>query len=446
MDAKSAKPVQETTEQRRSPRSAASAAELSPLLGGRVLPAHLQETLDAAREYAGAARSPNTLKAYRSDVEDFSTYCRVELGGEMPLPASPEAVTLYITDMAHERGLATSTIQRRLASISAWHKRQGHSSPTEDRLVRETMKGIRRKKGSRQKQAAPLTVGVLKRVLGAIRTHDPKTGEVLPAAPRDRALLLLGFAGSFRREELSALRRSDLEFFEGQGLVIEVRSSKTDSAGIGEAVGIPYGNHEDTCPVTALSRWVDFSGRSGEEPLFCRIDRHGNLKEGGLSGDGISDLVKRRVAGAGARSGSLLRAFPTRRAAHERLGGQGRDGGLDAPHPPQVRRDSHALRQARYALHQQPGRAGRTLEPWTERSLAGRGGARVWRKGDGGLGSVFEDLDVHVVHTGVGQTDLFGRRLREVELPARHVGSAVVDHHYGGITSVAHQSNRVPSG
>lgn len=93
----------------------------------RTLPAHLQETILAAREYAEAARSPNTLKAYESDVRDFATYCRVELGGVSPLPAGPEAVALYLTDMAREepmgRGLATSTIARRLASISAWHKR-----------------------------------------------------------------------------------------------------------------------------------------------------------------------------------------------------------------------------------------------------------------------------------------------------------------------------------
>lgn len=288
------------------------------------LPADLEETIRAAREYAAAARAPNTLRAYASDVEDFSTYCRVDLGGVEILPAAPETVALYITDMARERDLKASTIQRRLASISAWHKRAGFASPTEDRLVRETMKGIRRKKGSRQKQAVPLTVGVLKRVLGAIRERDPKAERVLPAAIRDRALLLLGFAGSFRREELSTLRISDLEFFEGRGLVVLVRRSKTDSAGEGEAVGVPYGNHEETCPVTAVERWISFSGRRGDEPLFCRIDRHGNLKAGGLSGDGINDLVKRRVKEAGLDpsrySGHSLRAGLPTSASEAKVG------------------------------------------------------------------------------------------------------------------------------
>lgn len=300
----------------------ASGAEATTV-GGR-LPKHVEETARAAREYAEAARAPNTLRAYRSDVEDFSTYCRVELGGVEPLPAAPETVTLYITDMARERDLKASTIQRRLASISAWHKRAGFASPADERLVRETMKGIRRKKGSRRKQAAPLTVGVLRRVLGAMRERNPGTGKVLPAAIRDRALLLLGFAGSFRREEISALKVSDLEFFEGRGLVVLVRRSKTDAAGEGEAVGVPYGNREETCPVTAVERWLSFSERSGEEPLFCRVDRHGNLKGGGLSGDGINDLVKRRVEGAGLDpsrySGHSLRAGLPTSASEARVG------------------------------------------------------------------------------------------------------------------------------
>lgn len=292
--------------------------------GTEPLPAHLMDTIYAAREYAEAARATNTVRAYDSDVEDFSTYCRVELGGARTLPADPETVALYITDMARDRGLKVSTIERRLASISARHKREGFSSPTEQRLVREVMKGVRRKQGSSQKQAAPLTIGTLRRVLSAMRERDPETGSGKPAVLRDRALLLLGFAGSFRRDELSTLRASDLEFFEGQGLVVLLRSSKTDTAGEGEAVGIPYGKHEATCPVTNLERWLYFSGRTGEEPLFCQIDRHGNIKSGGLSGDGINGVVKRRVQEAGLDSdkysGHSLRAGLPTSASEAKVG------------------------------------------------------------------------------------------------------------------------------
>lgn len=298
---------------------------LGPGSGG--LPERLEETIRAARRYAGAARAPNTLRAYASDVDDFATYCRVEAGGLPSLPAPPEAVALYITDLVHSRGLKTSTVQRRLASISAWHKRAGYPSPTEELLVRETMKGIRRTHGSHQDGAAPLTVGALRRVLGAIREADPngdpkKTKALGAAALRDRALLLLGFAASLRRGEISALLVSDLTFVEGEGVVVEVRRSKTDQHGEGEGVGIPYGGHEETCPVTHLSRWIDFSGRGGDEELFCRVDRHGNLKEGGLSGWGINELVQRRVENAGLDasrfSGHSMRAgLPTSASAQK---------------------------------------------------------------------------------------------------------------------------------
>ncbi len=305
----------------------AAAVEHAPEHSGEV-ENYIEETIRAAREYAGAARAPNTLRAYTSDVEDFATYCKVELGGAQAMPATPETATLYLTDMAREepegRGLKVTTIERRLASISAWHKRAGFLSPTEDRLVRETMKGIRRKKGSRKRRAAPLTVGVLQRVLEAIRIYDKKTGTIVPAALRDRALLLMGFAGSFRRHEISDLRVSDLEFFEGRGLVVEIRSSKTDAAGEGAVVGIPYGKHELTCPITAVSKWLDYCGREDEYHLFCRIDRHGNLKPGGISGDGINELVKRRVANAGLNavrySGHSLRAGLPTSASEEKVG------------------------------------------------------------------------------------------------------------------------------
>ena len=294
----------DTTETHHASGADGSAREIAPQDVGRRLPAHLEETIRAARTYAEAARAPNTLRAYASDIQDFETYCRVEAGGLSHLPAPPEAVALYITDMVHSRGLKTSTVQRRLASISALHKRNGLPSPTEEALVRETMKGIRRLHGSRQEGAAPLTVGALRRVLGAIREEDPsgdpkKTKALRAAALRDRALLLLGFAASLRRSEISALLVSDLAFVEGEGVVAEIRASKTDQGGEGEGVGIPYGERADTCPVTHLSRWVAFSGRSGDEPLFCRVDRHGNLKEGGLSGWGINELVQRRVQSAG---------------------------------------------------------------------------------------------------------------------------------------------------
>ena len=135
---------------------------------------------------------------------------------------------------------------------------------------------------------------------------------------------MIGFAGAFRCGEISALRASDLELFEGRGLVVEVRRSKTDTAGEGEAVGIPYGDHEGTCPITAVERWLALSGKEGEEPLFCQIDRHGNMKDRGLSEDATNDLVKRRVAATGLDasrySGHSLRAGLPTSASEAKVG------------------------------------------------------------------------------------------------------------------------------
>ena len=107
-----------------------------------------------------------------------------------------------------------------------------------------------------------------------------------PAAVRDRALLLLGLAGGLRRSELSALSVEDLSFVE-EGVVVLIRRSKTDQEGKGIRVGVPYGSHPETCPVRNLKAWLSVLGRE-EGPLFCRIDRHGNLQEGGLTGQAIT--------------------------------------------------------------------------------------------------------------------------------------------------------------
>lgn len=283
---------------------------------GAAVPANLRETARRAEEYIKASRARNTRRAYASDLEDFRVWCKVDGGGLSPLPADPETLALYLTDLAG-RGLKVSTIQRRLASIATAHREAVGDSPTDEKLVRSTMAGIRRTHGSAQKQAAPLTVTTLRRVLASIRDHDKKTGKLSPAALRDRALLLIGFAGGFRRNEISELLVEDLTFVEGEGVVAVVRRSKTDAAAEGEAVGIPYGKHAETCPVTNLERWLDFSGRADHAPLFCPVDRHGNVKATApLSGDGINGVVKKRIKEAGLDperySGHSLRAgLPT---------------------------------------------------------------------------------------------------------------------------------------
>lgn len=291
-------------------------AEAIPATDGRdALPANLRDTARRAEEYIRASRAENTRRAYASDLEDFRVWCKMDGGGLSPLPAEAETLALYLTDLAG-RGLKVSTIQRRLASIATAHREAVGDSPTDEKLVRSTMAGIRRTHGSSQRQAAPLTVTTLRRILASIRDHDKKSSKLSPAALRDRALLLVGFSGGFRRNEISELLVEDLTLVEGEGIVVVVRRSKTDAAAEGEAVGIPYGKHAETCPVTNLERWLDFSGRMTHAPLFCPIDKHGNMKAGTLSGDGINGVVKKRSKEAGLDperySGHSLRAgLPT---------------------------------------------------------------------------------------------------------------------------------------
>ncbi len=259
--------------------------------GGKASPASLEETARLARGYFEAARAENTVSAYDSDLRDFATWCRVEAGNLSALPASPETVALYITDLAAGRGLKAATIRRRLAAISQLHKEAGHPSPASHEHVKDVLKGITRRHGSLQEGADPILIGTVRRMLG------PMEREKGPAASRDRALLLLGLAAGLRRSELSALAFEDLSFVD-EGVVVLIRRSKTDQEGKGMRVGVPYGSHPETCPVRNLRAWLTVLGRD-EGPLFCQVDRHGNLKEGGLTGQAITRMIRKRARMAG---------------------------------------------------------------------------------------------------------------------------------------------------
>lgn len=256
---------------------------------------------ELASEFFQAAKSENTVSAYESDLRDFATYC--EDRAYTWLPASPETVAVYIAELA-SWGMKTSTLQRRLVAVSQIHKRAGLHSPTQDERVKETFKGIKRTMGSMQEGASPILLGTLKMIL------QPLDRQKSPAAIRDRAILLLGLAGGFRRSEISSLRVEDVRFVE-EGMIAILRRSKTDQEGEGHKVAIPYGEHLDTCPVRNLKRWIGLL-KEEEGPLFCQIDRHGNLKDGGLAGQAITRMIKKRVQAAGLDpapySGHSLRA------------------------------------------------------------------------------------------------------------------------------------------
>lgn len=268
----------------------------------------LSRLAEQAREFAAHAKAENTVRAYRSDWADFQTWGAET--GLQTLPATPETVALYIADLAGR--LKLSSLRRRLASISQAHRAANHESPTTSAAVRAVLAGIAREKGSASVKKAPLDVPTLSKIFDALPDG--------PSGVRDRALLLLGFAGAFRRSEVVALEVSDLEF-KREGLVVTLRRSKTDAEGHGARVGIPYGSNPETCPVRAVQAWLEAAQvKSG--PLFRAITRHDHIASTGLTAASVALIVKRAVGLAGLEpksfSGHSLRAgFATAAAQAE---------------------------------------------------------------------------------------------------------------------------------
>lgn len=266
-----------------------------------------------ARELANDARSEATRRAYRADWRDFSAWCVAHQFRAAP-PVPGEIVALYIADLA-EQGKALSTIARRLAAIAEAHAMSGHLSPRGAPALREVLRGIRRRyalDGKRSEGKAALELEQLRMVSKAMENHGTWLSTL-----RDRAILVCGWAGGFRRGELAALELADFELRE-KGYVVTVRRSKTDQTGRGEKKILPFGSDPMTCPVRSFDRWV-YASAIGDIPegkdkagrVFRSIDRHGNVGRA-LNGRAIAQIVKARVAAAGLDpenfSGHSLRA------------------------------------------------------------------------------------------------------------------------------------------
>ncbi len=237
-----------------------------------------------AAEIFAQARAPNTVRAYAADWRDFTSWCvRHSFAA---LPATPGIVVLYLTDRSASAAIATLT--RKLAAISQAHRAAEHESPARSQAVRLFLAGLRRERGS-----APVS----KR---AILARDLRA--MLAAAPdsllgvRDRALLLTGYLGAFRRSELVALDAEDVEFTE-QGVVLRLRRSKTDPEGKGEKKGIPRGR-PGVCAVAVLRQWMEEASISSGA-VFRRMDRYGRVLPARLSGAAVALVVKRYAGAAG---------------------------------------------------------------------------------------------------------------------------------------------------
>lgn len=235
------------------------------------------------QQFLSNSTSTSTRRAYRADLRHFEAW-----GGA--LPSSPNKVAEYLAALATTH--TASTITRRLAGLAKAHRAMGADDPTKAEIVRATMRGIRRTIGTAQRVAKP----ILREDLFAILDRMGNKSKDI----RDKALLLIGFAGAFRRSELVALDVADIEHVR-QGMIITLRRSKTDQAGAGRKIGIPLGRTR-WCPVAHLTNWLDHAGL-GEGPIFQPINRNKRVSNQRLSGEAVSIIVKKRVEAAGFNAG-----------------------------------------------------------------------------------------------------------------------------------------------
>ena len=252
------------------------------------------EDRPSAQTYIEAAQAEATRRAYAKDVAHFIAW-----GGSVP--ASPETIMQYLAEIASK--LAVATIDRRTISLHKAHTDAGFESPIKHPMVKRTLQGIRRTKGTRQKRVKAVVKDDLLQMLVMIEQQRPNK------AVRDKALLLVGFAGAFRRSEVVAIRCEDITQFPN-GVEILLRHSKTDQEKAGRTVFIPQatGKH---CPVKALAHWQSLSGIT-EGYVFRSVNRHDQISDKPLSAQSVALIVKAatRLIGADPKvvSGHSLRA------------------------------------------------------------------------------------------------------------------------------------------
>ena len=237
-----------------------------------------------------SSKAVNTLRAYKADFKDFTLFCKKN--GLNSIPSEPKVITLYLTHLS--KSSKFSTLKRRLASISVIHKLNGHYLDTKHPIITENLLGIKRAKGTYQKAKKPILINDLKLIINAINQDKASKNKLV-----NKALILIGFSGGFRRSELVSIEFEDVEFVR-EGLKIFVRRSKTDQSGEGMTKGIPYFTNPEYCPVVSIKKWIEESKiQSGK--IFDMSDKNVALiikKYAALAG-----LDHRKYSGHSLRSG-----------------------------------------------------------------------------------------------------------------------------------------------
>jgi len=237
-----------------------------------------------------SSKASNTIRAYKSDFNDFALFCTQN--GLKSLPSEPKVVSLYLTHLS-TKNAKMSTLRRRLVSIGVIHKLKGHYLDTKHPSIIENVMSIKRRKGSIQKAKKPLLISNLKHVINII---DKVNNEEIKKS-RDRSIILIGFSGGFRRNEIVSLDYDDLDFVT-EGLKINLKRSKTDQFGEGSVKGLPYFDNPQYCPVVSVQKWIEIS-KITSGPMFRRFIKGSKLSENRLTDQTVALIIKKYLKLAG---------------------------------------------------------------------------------------------------------------------------------------------------
>tara|TARA_B100000989_G_scaffold274391_1_gene233172 strand:- start:2095 stop:3051 length:957 start_codon:yes stop_codon:yes gene_type:complete len=239
------------------------------------------------------SKADNTVRAYKSDFKDFNIFC--VKNGFKALPTEPKIVSLYMTYLSTKNN-KISTLKRRLVSIGVIHRLKGLYLDTKHPSIIENILGIKRRKGSIQKGKKPILINNLKQIINIIDEQIKDDIKKL----RDRSIILIGFSGGFRRNELVSLDYDDLEFVE-EGLKINLKKSKTDQFGEGSVKALPYFDNNQYCPVKSVKKWLEIS-KINSGSLFRRFSKGSKLTEYRLTDQTVALLIKEYLELAGIES------------------------------------------------------------------------------------------------------------------------------------------------
>ena len=231
-----------------------------------------------------SSKADNTIRAYKSDFNDFTLFC--VKNGFKSLPCEPKVVSLYLTHLS-TKDAKMSTLKRRLVSIGVIHKLKGYYLDTKHPSIIENIMGIKRRKGSIQIGKKPILINNLKLLINVI---DKQINEEMKRL-RDRSIILIGFSGGFRRNEIVSLDHDDLDFVP-EGLKINIKRSKTDQFGKGFTKALPYFDNSQYCPVVSLINWLKIS-KITSGPVFRRFVKGSKLSINRLTDQTVALLIKK---------------------------------------------------------------------------------------------------------------------------------------------------------